>query len=69
MLLASAALHAWWNFLIKRDRGGPLFVGLSKVAEGVALAPLFLFLGAREAIAAGVTLGCITRYQCHLAAE
>lgn len=56
MLLASAVLHAWWNYLIKRDRGGSLFIGLSKVAEAVVLAPLFLFLGAREALAAGISL-------------
>ncbi|HSM60011.1 MAG TPA: DMT family transporter [Longimicrobiales bacterium] len=40
LVLASAALHAYWNFLLKRAGGGQLVVGLSKVAEAVLLAPV-----------------------------
>jgi len=40
MVLGSAVLHAYWNFLLKRAGGGQLVVGLSKVAEAVLLAPV-----------------------------
>ncbi|HEX6047921.1 MAG TPA: EamA family transporter, partial [Gemmatimonadaceae bacterium] len=34
--------HAYWNFLLKRSGGTQLVVGLSKVAEVVMFAPVFL---------------------------
>jgi drug/metabolite transporter (DMT)-like permease len=39
-VLASAALHATWNFLLRRAGGGTLIVALSKVAEAVLLLPV-----------------------------
>jgi uncharacterized membrane protein len=45
LVLASALLHAWWNFVLKRSGGGALFVGLSKGVEVVLLAPAFLWWG------------------------
>lgn len=42
LVLLSAALHAWWNFLLKRAGGTQEVVALSKVAEVVLLAPLFI---------------------------
>ena len=35
IVLSSTATHAYWNFLLKRSRGGSVFVGLSKVVEVV----------------------------------
>ena len=43
IVLFSTVLHAYWNFLLKRDRGGAAFVGLSKVAEVVVFAPVFVW--------------------------
>ena len=42
LVLASTLTHAWWNFLVKKNRGGTVFIGLSKVAEVVLFAPVFL---------------------------
>lgn len=42
LVLASAMLHAHWNYLLKREGGDQLVVGLSKVAEAAALAPVVL---------------------------
>src|SRR4051812_4665584 len=51
LVLASIVAHAYWNFLIKRSGGGQIFIGLSKVAELVVFAPVFLiwFLPAARA--------------------
>lgn len=43
LVVASAALHAYWNFLLKRSGGGPVFVGLSKVVEVALFAPVFAY--------------------------
>lgn len=43
IVLSSTATHAYWNFLLKRSRGGAVFVGLSKVAEVVLFAPVFVW--------------------------
>lgn len=43
-VLASAALHAIWNFLLRRAGGGNLIVGLSKVAEAILLIPVVGFM-------------------------
>ncbi len=51
LVLISVGTHAYWNFLLKRAGGGQLFVGLSKIAEVVLLAPLFLVIGAPDAAA------------------
>src|SRR4051794_8010512 len=48
IVLSSTATHAYWNFLLKRARGGSVFVGLSKVAEVVLSAPAFLWMTARS---------------------
>jgi len=42
LVVLSAVSHAYWNFLLKRSGGTQLFVGLSKVAEVVMFAPIFL---------------------------
>ena len=42
IVLSSTATHAYWNFLLKRSRGGAVFVGLSKLAEVVLFAPVFV---------------------------
>src|SRR5687768_16261990 len=39
-VILSAALHAIWNFLLRRAGGNNTVVALSKVAEGVLLFPL-----------------------------
>jgi drug/metabolite transporter (DMT)-like permease len=41
LVVLSAVLHAYWNFLIKRAGGTTVFVGLSKMAEAVVFAPVF----------------------------
>lgn len=43
LVLLSAALHATWNFLLKRAGGTQEVVALSKVAEAVLFAPIFVF--------------------------
>jgi len=57
LVLASAALHAAWNFLLKRSGGTQVVVGLSKLAEVVLLLPAFLLLAAGEVPHGRVTLG------------
>ena len=42
LVFASTATHAYWNFLVKRSGAGPMFIGLSKVLEVAAFAPLFV---------------------------
>jgi drug/metabolite transporter (DMT)-like permease len=44
LVLASAVAHAYWNFLLKRNAGTEIFVGLSKVAEALVFAPVFVAL-------------------------
>src|SRR5437016_2507968 len=41
LVVLSALMHAYWNFLIKRSGGTVVFVGLSKIAEVVVFAPVF----------------------------
>ena len=41
VVVVSAVMHAYWNFLIKRSGGTAVFVGLSKIAEAVVYAPVF----------------------------
>jgi drug/metabolite transporter (DMT)-like permease len=48
MVLGSAVLHAYWNFLLKRAGGGQLVVGLSKIAEALLLAPVVAVVVARR---------------------
>ena len=43
-VILSAALHAIWNFLLRRAGGNNTVVALSKVAEGVLLFPLALLV-------------------------
>src|SRR5688500_12204218 len=42
LVVLSAIMHAYWNFLLKQRKGTSAFVGLSKVAEVVVFAPVFL---------------------------
>jgi drug/metabolite transporter (DMT)-like permease len=64
LVLLSAALHAGWNFVLKRDGGGDAFLALSKISEVVLLAPVFVAMiartggaGAGLAAAGGLVLG------------
>ncbi|MDB4908114.1 MAG: protein of unknown function transrane [Gemmatimonadetes bacterium] len=56
LVLLSAVMHAWWNYLLKRAGGTQLFVALSKVAELLLFAPAFLVLGLPEARMHGASL-------------
>ncbi len=44
LVVLSAALHAYWNFVLKRRGGAQLFVGLSKIAEVLIFAPVFVIV-------------------------
>jgi drug/metabolite transporter (DMT)-like permease len=41
LVLVSAMMHAYWNFLVKRRGGSALFVALTKMAEVAVFAPAF----------------------------
>lgn len=56
IVLIATISHAYWNFLLKRAGGGQLLVGSSKIAETVLFAPVFLAIGARDAVAHAATL-------------
>ncbi len=56
LVLVSATLHALWNFLLKRAGAGQQVVALSKVAEAVLFAPVFLVFSATSLPSTGVTL-------------
>src|SRR5689334_15822255 len=43
-VIVSAALHAIWNFLLRRAGGSNVVVALSKVAEGILLLPLAIIV-------------------------
>lgn len=45
LVATSALLHAGWNLLLKRAGGSQLVVAMSKVAEAVVFAPVFLLAG------------------------
>jgi len=47
IVLTSTFTHAYWNFLLKRAGGAATFIALSKAAEIVCFAPVFVFLAAR----------------------
>lgn len=47
IVVASTFTHAYWNFLLKRAGGASTFIALSKVAEVVCFAPIFLWLATR----------------------
>ena len=47
IVVASTFTHAYWNFLLKRAGGAATFIALSKVAEVVCFAPIFLWLASR----------------------
>lgn len=49
LVLISAALHAYWNFLLKRAGGGTAFVALSKLAEVALFAPFFVIAARGQA--------------------
>ena len=56
LVLVSAALHALWNFLLKRAGAGQQVVALSKVAEVVLFAPVFLVFSSTSLPSTGITL-------------
>jgi uncharacterized membrane protein len=56
LVLLSAALHASWNFLLKRAGGTQEVVALSKVAEVGLLAPIFVIGFAHELPSLGEAL-------------
>jgi drug/metabolite transporter (DMT)-like permease len=43
IVVVSTVTHAYWNFLLKRAGGATTFIGLSKLAEIVCFAPIFLW--------------------------
>jgi drug/metabolite transporter (DMT)-like permease len=47
IVVLSTFTHAYWNFLLKRAGGTSTFIALSKVAEVVCFAPVFLWLVTR----------------------
>jgi drug/metabolite transporter (DMT)-like permease len=47
IVVASTFTHAYWNFLLKRAGGAATFIALSKAAEVVCFAPVFLWLAMR----------------------
>src|SRR4051812_13692385 len=47
IVLSSTASHAYWNFLLKRAGGSSIVVGLSKVAETIVFAPVFVWMMTR----------------------
>ena len=56
LVLLATVFHAYWNYLLKRAGGGQLFTGLTKIGEVVLFAPVFLLVGAREAVTHGAQL-------------
>jgi drug/metabolite transporter (DMT)-like permease len=48
IVVVSTFTHAYWNFLLKRAGGSNAFIALSKVAEAVCFAPVFLWLALRS---------------------
>ena len=42
LVVTSAFTHAYWNYLLKRNHGGQLFVGLTKIVEVTMFAPVFV---------------------------
>ncbi len=48
LVIASAALHASWNFLLKRTGAGNIVVGLSKLVEAVLFAPFFVLFSVSD---------------------
>jgi len=59
IVLSSTATHAYWNYLLKRSRGGSVFVGLSKVVEVVVFAPVFLWMTMRPLDWGAAAIGLI----------
>jgi drug/metabolite transporter (DMT)-like permease len=49
LVVLSALMHAYWNYLIKRAGGTTIFVGLSKISEVVVYAPVFAIVIAMNA--------------------
>ena len=56
LVLVSAFMHAYWNYLLKRSGGSQAFVGLSKVGEVVVFAPVFALYALRPALDYGWAL-------------
>jgi drug/metabolite transporter (DMT)-like permease len=44
LVFASAFMHAYWNYLLKRSGGTQVFVALSKLSEAAVLLPLLFIL-------------------------
>jgi uncharacterized membrane protein len=43
LVVVSAFTHAYWNFILKRAKGGQVFIGLSKIAEIVFFILPFIY--------------------------
>jgi drug/metabolite transporter (DMT)-like permease len=56
LVLLATVFHAYWNYLLKRAGGGQVFTGLTKIAEVVLFAPVFLLVGGHEAATHGAQL-------------
>jgi drug/metabolite transporter (DMT)-like permease len=54
LVVLSALLHAYWNFVLKSRGGTQVFVGLSKVAEAVIFAPVLAVVLASGAVSHAV---------------
>lgn len=53
LVLVSAVMHAYWNFLLKKAGGSQIVVALSKIAEAALFAPLFLFFSLGSVLRSG----------------
>src|SRR5215207_645610 len=51
LVLISAFTHAYWNFILKRAKGGQVFIGLSKAAEIVLFFVPFIYFITKDEIA------------------
>lgn len=51
LVLVSAFTHAYWNFILKREKGGQVFIGLSKIAEIIIFILPFIYFINRDEIA------------------
>src|SRR5215213_4045525 len=51
LVFVSALTHAYWNFILKRAKGGHVFIGLSKITEIVLFIIPFIYLINKEEIA------------------
>lgn len=51
LVVISAFTHAYWNFILKRAKGGQIFIGLSKITEIILFIIPFIYFVAKDEIA------------------